>query len=597
MNPITSPIKRILAEVDGFQTRQIQIVPQLYFNQYETVNTIFFYYNSKFTTGDFDDEGDRKYFYNVSKNPCKIFTKSIDFDTKSIKLLTAEGGDPAKTWFMERDLKYWMRDIEFGKTLNRIFYELPIFGTVVLKVIEGVPYFVDLRNFIVEQSADDLDKSSYIIEVYNMTVGEFKKTADKMGWKAADVKEVLDRFAAMKGVSHIRLLERYGDILEKDGSFSYKRTFVADVGYDEYTVAPNERGQMIIRERGVLLSSEDWDDNPYWEFHTGKIGGRWLGVGVVESLFEPQIRHNELANLQAKTSYWAALRVFQSRDTAINKNLKTDTKSGDVLSVDSEITQIDMSDRNLAFFNEETAKWNKNINDMTIAFAPVGHSVIAIRVAMDQVVSYFEQIQENVAMDIKEMIYEDIIPQFERDMTTEHMLRLVGQDLDTYIDMIKNQLVNHQVVDLVLQGKFPTNADRDAIEIAVAASIKQGKEKLLTIPKGFYKDVKYDVDIDITGESIDTKERYAALFAALQAITTDPSILTDPTKKKILSFILEEQGISPNDIFADEPSAQEALLDPNNTPAAIQGRAGGGVSAPNMMNMGGAGMGRQTTTI
>src|SRR3990167_7414893 len=149
-------LKEINLEIENFKNKQIQIVPGLTFNQYDTLNSIFFYYNSKFATGGVDDEGDRKYFYNIVKNPCKVFSKAIDFDTKNIRLLTTGGGDPLKTWFMERDVKYWMRDKQFGKVLNRIFKELPIFGSVVLKIVDGKPYFIDLRNFVVEQQAESL---------------------------------------------------------------------------------------------------------------------------------------------------------------------------------------------------------------------------------------------------------------------------------------------------------------------------------------------------------------------------------------------------------------------------------------------------------
>src|SRR3990167_6786248 len=115
---------------------------------------------------------------------------------------------------------------------------------------------------------------------------------------------------------------------------------------------------------------------------------------------------------------------------------------------------------------------------------------------MTQTLSYFEQIQENIAMDIKEMLYKVIIPQFEKDNTSEHTLRLVGKDLDTFIGMVKNEMVLKEIIRQVVSGKpIPTNAEKDIIELAITESIKQEKEKMITIPKNFYKDIKYDVDI------------------------------------------------------------------------------------------------------
>lgn len=580
-------LKQINKEIEDFKNKQVQIVPGLPFNQYDTVQKIIFYYNSKFTTGETDDEGDRKYFYNVTRNPCKVCSKAIDFDTKNIRLLTAGGGDPLKTWFMERDLKHWMREQNFGKVLNRIFKELPIFGSVVLKIVQGKPLFVDLRNFVVTQSADSLDGANYIIEIHNYSVAEFRKVAKQMGWDANKVNEVVEKFHQMRDASHIRIYERYGEVGEEiDGvwKYEYKRVFFADVGVDEF----DQYGRLVADKLGVELECKKWDGHPYREFHMEKMPGRWLGVGVVETLFEPQIKQNELANLQSKASYFAALHIWQTRDPNFNRNLVTDVRNGEVLFIDSEITQVAMDERNLAFFSEETNKWLRNRDEMTFSYdvvqgerLPAGTPLGSAQIAIGQTLSYFEQIQEDVAMDVKAMLYDVIIPQFEKERTTEHVLRLVGQDLDAFVEMVSNELVLVEMIRMAANSltgaPFPTNEDRELARVAIAESVKQGKEKLLTVPKGFYKDLKYDVDIDITGESVDTRVKAATKFAILQAITADPSLLQDPAKRKLLGSYMEDGGLNAADFLGVQPVDMGEMMN-----MAPQGRAGGGVSAPSM---------------
>lgn len=586
-------LKQINSEIENFKTKQVQIVPGLSYNQYDTINRSIFYYNSRFSDVTYkngldaiDEDGDRMYFENINKNPCKVFSKAIDFDTKNIRLLTVGGGNPLKTWFMERDLKFWMRSQQFGKTLNRIFYELPILGSVVLKIINGKPYFVDLRNFVCQQGADTLKTSSYIIEIHNYTPTEFRRVAKEMKWSSEAVDKVITEFRKMKDTSHIRVFERYGEV-ENDGKWTYKKVYLADVGVDEFDQAT----RMVIEHPGVTLSSEEFDPEtiPYREFHAEKMAGRWLGIGVVETLFEPQIRINEIANLQTKTSYWSALRLFFSRDPKMAGNLATEKKNGDVITGDDPITQIDMSDRNLAYFNDEYTKWMKNRDEMTFSYdvvqgerLPAGTPLGSAQIATSQTLSYFEQIQENVAMDVKDMIYNDVLPKFKNENRPEHTLRLVGQDLDQYISMVKDQLVFKEITKLAIQslaGKpFPTNQDMDTIGVAVEAAIKQGKEKILTVPKGFYDDIKYDIDIDITGESVDTRVRYATKFALLQAITADPTMTTDPVKRKFLYSMAEDGGINPNDFFEVPKKGIEELVPPE------IGRAGGGISAPALQN-------------
>lgn len=577
-------LKIINQEVEDFKSKDIQVVPGLTFNQYQTLEQIFFYYNSKFKSGDVDDEGDRKYFYNIVKNPCKVFSKAIDFDTKNIRLLTAGGGDPTKTWFMERDLKFWLRDKQFGRTLNRIFHDLPIYGSVVIKLIKGTPYFVDLRNFVVTQTADDLDQANFITEMHLYSVPEFRRVAKEMGWSKEKVNETIKEFRKTPDVSHIKIFERYGECpkLEDSGetTYTYKRVFIADVGQDEY----DQREQLVAEKAGVILSEEEWDGHPYWEFHAEKIPGRWLGVGVVETLFEPQIRQNELCNLHTKTSYWAALRIFQTRDPAVARNLFTDIRNGEILNVDSEITQVDMSDRNLGFFADEGQKWMRNRDELTFSWdvvqgerLPAGTTLGAAQIATTQTLSYFEQIQETLAMDVKEMLYE-VLETFEDENSAEHTLRLVGQDLDAYVEMVTNELVLKEMIRQAINagegGAFPTNTDRDTAKVAISESIKQGREKILTVPKDFYKDLKYDLDIDITGESVDTRVRYATKFALLQAITADPTMTTDPVKKRFLSSMAEDGGVNPIDLFGPDTKELADVV------PQVPSRAGGGVSAP-----------------
>lgn len=580
MTPLTALINQ---EIEDFKSKDIQIVPGYYFNQKSMIERVYLYFNSKYATGEIDDEGDRKYFYNIVRNPCKVFSKAVDFDTKNIRLLTTSGGNSMKTWYMERDLRYWMKKENFGSVLNKVFEELPKFGSVVLKIVNNKPKLVDLRNFFCSQTADTLDDAVFITEIHPYNVSQFRKAAKKMNWE--NVEEAIDKFREMKDTDYINVYERYGEI-EENGEYKYKRVFIADVGKDEYDQATGQ----LVSSRGVELKQDEVDKHPYWEFHKEKILGRWLGVGVVEELIEPQIRNNEIANLQAKTSYWAALRIFQTRDAGVNRNLYTDVQTGEILTVDSEITQVDMSDRNLAFFNQEYVKWLKNRDELSFSYdvvqgerLPAGTPLGSARMAISQAMSYFQQVQQNIAMTVKKMLFDVVIPDFQRISTREHTLRLVGKDLDNYVNLIKDEMVNIEITKQLLKhslGKvpFPMEKDKEIIGLALEERIKRGNEQLIDIPKDFYKDIKYDIEIDIVGESEDTRVKNATMFAILQAITADPTITTDPAKRNILFALAEGGGLNPNDLFPAETSS----------PMSVQpemSRAGGGVSRPDMSSL------------
>jgi len=573
-------LKQIKSEIEEFESKSIEVVEGFSFNQKDTLNRIYLYYNSKYESGDIDDQGDKKYFYNINRNPCNVGTKAIDFDTKDINVQTASGGTSLKTWFFEKDLKFWMKDQNFGKVLNRIFQELPIFGSVVLKVINGKPYFVDLRNFVVEQSADTLDKSNYIIETHNYAPVEFRRIGKEKGWDNVD--EAIEAFREMEDEPFIKVYERYGEVEEEDvegnKSYPFKRIVLADVGKDIY----DEHTRETTPHNGVVLDETKIEKIPYKEFHWEKQAGRWLGIGRVEVLFDPQIRTNEISNQQVKSSYWSTLRLWQTRDEGINRNLLTDVENGEVLHVEDELTQVDMADRNLAYYNQEISRWLGNRDELTFSYdvvrgerLPAGTPLGSARLAAGMVGSYFDQIRENVAIAIKDLLYEVIIPQFEKENSEEHILRIAGEDLDKVNNLIiEIQTKNKLFEFLVRERKLPNKIQFDLMKAAVVERVKRGKEQLLKIPTGFYKNVKYKIDIIITGEALDARVKSANLFAALQAVTADPTLLSDPTKKKFFYRYLEQGGISPIDF---EPE----IAPPNIGEVARKG-AGGGVSRPVM---------------
>jgi hypothetical protein len=479
-----------------------------------------------------------------------------------------------------------MKEKNFGKVLNRIFEELPIFGSVVIKVINGNPYFVDLRNFIVfEASADTLDMANAIIEKHLYTPHEFRKMGKKMGWNKID--ETIKEHRTMKE-PYIAVYERYGEIETWNGnnvSYPYKRIYVADVGVDE----KNNDGTAILHN-GIVLDEQEIDKHPYYEFHLNKMAGRWLGVGTIESLFDIQTRQNEIANLTAKGTYWNALRIWQTRGSIGGHTIKEYANGHIIDGLDAEIIPVNMQDPNLTFFTQETQKWNAIRDENTMSYdvvqgerLPAGTPLGSAQIAASMAQSYFDQIRENIALDVKKFLYEVILPGFEKVNTIEHTIRLAGEDLDKVKNLLINQRANSALLDFVTEkGKVPSNEEFEMIKAGISEKEKQDKERVILIPKGFYKDIEYKIDIVITGESKDTRTMTQVFFAALQAITADPTILQDPTKKKIFMKALENSGVNIEDIIPDEPVPNMNDMVNQMSPKG----AGGGVSAPMPMPQG-----------
>jgi len=563
-----SLLNQIKSEIREFENEDIVIVDGLTFNQKSTLDTIYHYLMSQYESGEYDADGFKKYFYNIVRNPCNVATKMIDFDVAHIRFLTSGGGNTIKTWFYERDFKYWAKVNSFGLVLNRVFDELPKFGSSVIKTIKGNPYHVDLRNFIVEQSADTLDQARYIIEKHIYSPTEFERVAKKHNWERYE--EVLSAFRETDA-DHIVVYERYGEVSgdvvgRNPNSYYYARVILADPGNK---IVDNK----VVEAEGIQLSADVVDSHPYTEFHFEKIPGRWLGVGRVEILLDPQMRMNEILNLRVKSSYWASLNIYQSRDEGLSRNLLTEVKNGEILNVEYPIERIPTEERNLTAYVSEENSWLRNRDELTMSYdvlrgerLPAGTPLGAAQLAAGMAGAYFDFIRENVAGAVKKYIYEKVIPSFRLYANKKHILNLVGEDVEQFNSFVSSFRLKKAFKRFIEEQKrLPTQEEFEAMK-RVARSVRV---KSVSIPEGFYNDVEYEIDIVITGESENFAIQSANLQAVLQAITVDKTLLTDPTKRKIFSKILERAGLSIEDIMVEQAELQVL-------PQAV----GGGVSRP-----------------
>ena len=590
MNGIFNRVKK---EVDDFRNKPIRITPKYEFNQKDTIEEIVRLFNSKFEQGEYDNQGFKKYFFNIVRNPCYTSAKAIEFDTKHIEVLPTQGQNPEYAWLMDRDLKQWMKEHSFGKLLNDIFYNLPIYGSVVLKKAKDKLHLVDLRNLIVEQQADSLDKASYVIEQHIYTPYELRQQP----WDKDKIEEAIKAWRGTKS-PYIRVIERYGELTEnemKDGGDQNKHQYTRTIAFmPEGDVSQQELDKWHISSGGVVIEQEEIEPEeiPYSEIHWEKIPGRWLGVGRVELLSDPQMRTNELVNLRVKSSYFSTLNLFYSRDDNVKKNLLKSFANGDVITAMDRIERIPTEDRALGSVDLEERKWSGIRDEITLTHdtirgerPPSGTPLGSAQMAQQMIMSYFQGIQKNIASTLKQIIYDDIIPLFKKQ--PEHYVKLVGDDFDKWQRMRTIQKYNKEILEFFINKKrLPTGTQADIMKANISEKVKKDKRDKF-IPEDFYKDIKYKVDITITGEQRDIQVEMANNAMILQMIQQDPEVLRDPAKRKVFSMVLESMGKSIEDLDGGEEMTQEKMVERKTGE-----QKGGGISRPPTMSpsvMGGMG--------
>lgn len=514
-----------------------------------TLRRVDLYWQGDFEEGEKKDEnGFYRYFCNIAKPACDTATKFIDLDTKDI-ILTSEGADSEyRLFFMQRDLRCFLKKHRFGKFLNEIAVDYPKYGTVVAKQNpdSGKWEKLQIHNLRVEPSAPSLAESRFVVEVHSMSIAEIRNR----GWNKEKISELIARDPEVKRFTVFECYEPtetgwtrqiIGDLFvtRKGGTFTRgdESTLTNETQYDP----------------GVVLYTDEVDELPYRELHWEKLPGRWLGRGFMEYLFDNQIRTNEIVNLQAKGLYWTALKLFQTSDETVGRNLLTSVENGDIIKTASGITPVAIEERNLAVFKEEKDFWQTNTDRKTFNFdvargeaMPSGTTLGGTQIAAGMVASYYQLKREEFGMFIRDLMMETLA-HFKDEMRGEHLLCFASNDRE--IDRIRrayaDAMIRHSILERMTSGgMLPHPTEISAERERVMKGELRVKDLKVKIPSAYYDDVECMLDVIVTGEQLDVGARVTTLQSAIQIIGTNPMILEDPRTRSVFFKMLELLGIS-----------------------------------------------------
>lgn len=551
---------------------------------FDHVNTLKYnnlYYYGKYATGNTDAHGYYKYFYNVIKPTCDIATKFVDLDTKDILLLPIGGSDSNAmyTWFMQKELRSWLKETGFATTMNIIAQEFPK-GHVVLKKTKDGFKKVPLVSLRMDPSIPCLNKGWHG-ELHMMTLDEIKKA----GW---DTEELKQR-PADNGIYNVY------EMYIKEGD-KWRRTILGglhDVGNGESIIrtAESQINEGYTYLPSIVLDDKKVDETPYRELKWEDVEGRWLGFGYPEYLKDNQINANETENLERKALILKALQLYQTSDETVEgKNVLTDTMNGDILVSGDGIIPIQKDNADLSAYNNTNVRNNENIERKTFTSdittgnnlpsrTPLGVANLQASLAT----SYFELKRENYGLFLKDLIWNDIIPGFKKKTRKAHALDFIRTDEDRqkaeeFLLDLKEWEFRYNYMNKT--GFKPTLERVDMAMTEGRNQIKKMENISLRIPDRAYDDAKNRMDITITGENIDVNARSSVLQIALQTVATNPAVLQmEPARTVFLKF-LSLGGYTLSDLNIPPVSQQNPQLPPQGgsmaTPQMAQATTGGG---------------------
>lgn len=525
-----------------------------YFSQKKTLNLIDLYYNSKYESGEFDAEGQRKLFLNICAFRADVASKQIDLDTKDFTFIP-DGKDYIwSAFFIQKKFRQWARESYFGDFINELVENFPKYGTVVVKRVGRNIERVPLKNLIVKQDAKDLQTAPYVIEQHpEMTLEDMKKYP---AWDTSNIELQYGETAIV--------YERYGLVPNDFYCKAMKTTCpkgTEDELYECVIVATCKANEKKGTFDGNILFIEKIDERPYLECHWKKQDGRWLGVGEIENQLENQIARNMISNMRTRSLKWASKKVFQTASSDVAKNLIRDVKDGDVLEVgpNGTITQVDAASRATGEFQQAEALWEENSNQKSFTFEvatgealPSGTPFRLGVVLANSVNSHFALKKEKLGLFLKKIVVEDVYKIFLSENRQEHNIAFTsGEEGFNELKQvfIENEMRN-RVKDWAMNGThFP---DFELMRTMISDAYDKHKTLFIESPKDFYKDAKINIELTLTGEEIDIQSKITTFTTLYQSLVQ----AGDPRADKVLERIMTLQGENLEVLLGEKPKPQ-----------------------------------------
>lgn len=571
-------IQEISKIKEGYEKGTITILDGLTHSQPNIIQKVEFYTNSQYLNGMFDEFNRYKPFYNIVNFRVNVAVKATDLDTKDIQVYAENPRHAVHSMIFNKEVKNWMREENFAKTLNTIgFTRAKYGGVLVKKVMKNGRLCIEVpewKNLITDQV--DI-KNGVKIEKHYLTPVQIQKkrqVLDKLDENWDDVMRLIEQLDDGMYTNSSRLC-----VLEVEGEF--ENEYINETPEEGYSLQRHIIVCDINEEPKILVHSEKLKESAYKYLPWLEASGRGLGIGIVEDGFNAQYATNDMILKQNDILELAAKAIVITDSSTIENNILSDTKTGDMIKVEKgDQTQVlNLMPASFPQLEQINKAWDEQYSRVSSSFEavtgetmPSGTPFRSIAIQNQEAQSTFNYRREEMGIFLREIFTDWIIPFLAKRLSKQHILASDFEDdeLAMIDEAFAAQTANQFVIDQLLAGKVTTQEEYNDMIAAqkqlLASTFK--KRRFLDIPDNFFKDVEMKLDIITTGEQVNKTAVFETISNMIAVIASNPAVTQDPILKKLLAKAIELSGIGIN---IDALMAQVPTSVPNTPQNAPQG--------------------------
>lgn len=575
------------------------------FSLSENINKIDAYINSKHISGSTDSMDREKPFFNIVTAAINIWYRATDIDRKDIKIRANNQKEIITSFLSTIHLQNWMRKENFGAFLNDWGRTLSRYGSAVVKFIETNgelhSMVIPWNRLIVDQVDFDND---VVIEVLELSPADLRK---RKGYDQDIVDKLIDTTSARQTLdkkskdtkgNFIKLYEVHGELPLSylTGKDKDKDTFVQQMHVVSF-VAGKDNGEF---DDFCLIKGKE-KNNPYMITHLIKEDGRTQSIGAVENLFEAQWMVNHTKKQIKDQLDLASKLIFQTSDgNFVGQNALNSIETGDILvhAINQPLTQVANNSHDITALQNYGSEWKQlgtEINGISEAMmgatAKSGTAWRQTEALLNESHSLFEMMIENKGIHIEQMLRTYVIPYLKKKMDTS---KEIAATLDYHninklnAMFLPNELIrrkNDKIKKTILSGEIAYEEDPATEEQKIIEDLKnQGNQRFFkpsevdTVTwKELFKDLEWEIEIDVTGENADDKSDMATLASIFQTIASNPMALNDDRVSLLFNKILMKTStVNPmelSNLKGSQPEPQPAQ--PNTAAPTVGGSSAG----------------------
>lgn len=563
------------------------------FSQYENIEKIDAYLNSKHVSGETDSMGRDKPFFNIVTGAVNIWCRATDIDRKNIRIKPTKAKQEVPAFIATILLQEYMKRDAFGQFLNEWGRSLARYGSSVLKFVEKggklhaqvIPWNRLISDVI------DFDSNPKIEKLY-LTPAQLRKNKAydqdvvEALLDAVEVRQTLGNRQQDTNANFIEVYEIHGELSlecltgkEKDCETYVQQMHVVSFVRGE---GKDENGRDKYDDFTLVCGKEAKD--PYMITHLIKEDGRTQSIGAVEHLFNAQWMTNHTAKSIKDQLDLASKLIFQTSDGSfVGKNTLTSIETGDILihDVNAPITSVANNSHDVTALQSYGQQWQNLAKEITSTpdaisggTMPSGTAYRQVAILNQESHSLFELMTENKGLAIEEMMRKYIIPYLKKNMdTTDEIAAILSEQNITKLDALyipaeANRRRNAHIKKAMLKqngqgGELAAPFDLEAEKQSIQSDLNQSGNTRYLTPSSIsektwdsvLEDLEWEVEVEVTNEQSDKDAVLATLNTVLQTIASNPTLLQDPNAKMVFNKILEATGsISPIELMNPAPA-------------------------------------------